>query len=478
MNSEFSRSRRHFLRNAATSSLACMTGGAVMTQFGLINAALAAGSGSTALASSDYRALVCLYLYGGNDSFNMLIPTDGTRYPVYRNSRSVMALDSATLNPITVRNAHAGESYGLHPSCPEMAQLFNQGNAGFAVNVGTALQPITKTQYNAASYPRPPQLFSHADQTSQWQNGQPIENARYGWGGQAADRLHVMNGGQTVPMSISLSGQNRYQNGAVVQPYTIGAAGPTALSGYSSGNSVGAAKLSALEDLLASSYPDPMSRTYALQMRDALSYYNTMSSALAGAAPLSTVFPATGLGAALNMIAKVMSVRNVLNVKRQIFYVSLGSFDTHDAQLTTQASLLAAMSQALAAFYSATVELGVASNVTTFTMSEFSRTISPNSDGTDHAWAGNHFVMGGAVKGGNLFGTPAASGGIFPDLTLNGPDCLSRGQMMPATSCDQYSASLARWMGVQNTDIATIFPYVNNFVNQSGNSTWDLGMFA
>jgi uncharacterized protein (DUF1501 family) len=456
-----------------------MTGGAVMTQLGLMNSALAADSRGASSASSDYRAMVCLYLYGGNDSFNMLIPTDPTRYAVYQKSRSIVALDSATLNPIKVRNALTGESYGLHPSCAEMAQLFNQGNAGLAVNIGTALQPITKTQYNgSASFPRPPQLFSHSDQTAQWQHGQPTENGLYGWGGQAADRLHVMNGGQTVPMSISLSGQNSYQTGATIQPYTIGNSGPTSLSGYSSGNSVGAAKLSAMEDLLAMSHADPMSHSYALQMRDALSYYNTMSSALAGATPLNTAFPTSSLGASLNMIAKVISTRNVLNVKRQIFYVGLGSFDTHDSQLETQAPLLATMSQALLAFYNATVEMGVASNVTTFTMSEFSRTINPNSDGTDHAWAGNHFVMGGAVKGGNLFGTPAVSGGIFPDLTLNGPDCLSRGQMLPATSCDQYSASLASWMGVQNSDIATIFPYVNNFNNQSNNSTWDLGMFT
>lgn len=478
MNSEFSRSRRHFLRNAATSSLACMAGASVMSQFGMMNSALAADSLSTVAAAGDYRAMVCLYLYGGNDSFNMLVPTDPARYAVYQKARSIVALDSATLSAIKVRNALAGQTYGVHPSCAEMAQLFNQGNASFAVNIGTAVQPINKTQYNIGNYPRPPQLFSHQDQSAQWQNGQPAENIRYGWGGLAADRLHVMNGGQTIPMSISLSGQNSYQTGALVQPYTIGSGGPTSLSGYSAANSVGAAKLSAMEDLLAMSHPDPLSRTYASQMQDALGYYNTMASALQGSTPLSTVFPATGLGAALNMIAKVISTRNVLNVKRQIFYVNLGSFDTHDAQLETQAPLLATMSQALLAFYKATVELGVASNVTTFTMSEFSRTINPNSDGTDHAWAGNHFVMGGAVKGGNLFGTPAASGGIFPDLTLNGPDCLARGQMMPATSCDQYSASLASWMGVQNSDIATIFPYVNNFKNQAGNSTWDLGMFA
>ena len=465
MSTAFSRSRRDFLRDAACSSIACATGGALLTQFGLMNSALAQSCSYGPV--NDYKALICIFLLGGNDSWNMLIPTDA-RYATYSASRSGgapqgMAIAQSTLVPVNVLGTTGGETYGLHPNLTELANVFNSGNGAFVVNVGTALQPITKTQYLSPAYPVPPQLFSHADQQAQWQYGQPQENGITGWGGLVADRLHLLNPGATIPMSISLSGQNRFQAGASVQPYTLSSSGPAGLAGYT--GSAGAARLSTLESMLAETYPDPFSRTYASTVSNSLAYYNTMQTALSTAPALTTQFPANNpVAAALAEIARIISVRATLKANRQIFFISYGSFDTHDSQLVEQPQLYTTISQALGAFHDCTVnDLGIPQSITTFTLSEFARTLNSNGDGTDHAWAGIQFVMGGAVKGQRLYGAPAASGSIFPNQALNGPDCLTRGQMIPGVSCDQYSATLASWLGVQNCDIATIFPYVGNF---------------
>jgi len=472
MSYSFNPSRRLFLRDAVCSSLAAATSGALMTQFGLVNSALAQSSCGSYGSVGDYKALVCLFLLGGNDSWNMLIPSDATRYATYSASRSGaaptgMAIAQNTLLPINVLNAAAGEAYGLHPNLSELARLFNNGSGAFVVNVGTALQPTVKTQYLKPGYPLPPQLFSHADQQAQWQYGQPKQNGTTGWGGLVADRLHVLNAGATIPMSISLSGQNRFQAGASVQPYSISASGPTSLAGYT--GSTGPARITALAEMLAETYADPLSRAYTGKVGNALDYYNTMTAALAQAPALTTVFPANNpIAAALAEVAKVISMRGMLNAKRQIFFIGYGSFDTHANQLNDQPKLLTTVSQALGAFYDCTVnDLKIPQSITTFTLSEFARTLNSNGDGTDHAWAGNQFVMGGAVKGQKLYGANAASGRLFPDQTLNGPDCLSRGQMIPAVSSDQYSATLASWLGVQDCDIATIFPYVGNFATKN-----------
>jgi uncharacterized protein (DUF1501 family) len=273
----------------------------------------------------------------------------------------------------------------------------------------------------------------------------------------------------TIPMSISLNGQNRLQAGQLVQPYSVTGSGPAGLGGYS--GTVGTAKMNALEELLAQTYPDPLSRRYKSTLQNSIDWYHTLNAALGSATDVSANFPAKGVNPvadAMQEIAKIISVRATLGAKRQIFFVSYGSFDTHDGQLDAnsgQPKLFATISQALGSLYAATVQLGVPNAVTSFTFSEFARTLNSNGDGTDHAWGGNQLVVGGAVLGQKLYGTPATSGGIFPDQTLNGPDCLERGQMIPATSCDQYSATLARWLGVNDCDLATIFPYLANFPN-------------
>lgn len=465
MTTTYSRNRRDFLRNAACASLAAASGSALFSQMRLINSALGASLTCPGYPPvSDYKALVCIFLAGGNDSFNLLVPTDDQRYGVYSTSRGAMAIARNTLLPIDVLGAGTGHSYGLHPNVSDLASLFDAGHAAFVVNTGTLLQPTSKTDYLSGHHPLPPQLFSHADQQQQWQYGQPTSNGTIGWGGLIADRLHVLNVGATIPISISLSGQNRYQAGIDVQPYAITSAGPTPLRGYNGGTN--AAQNAALQDLFEQAYPDPLTRTYAATFNHAMDYYGTMSTALDNAPPLATPFPpGNALADALKMIAQVISIRSTLKAQRQIFFVSIGGFDTHDNMLADQPVLFQTLSQALGAFHQATTELAVENAVTTFTMSEFSRTLNTDGDGTDHAWGGNQLVLGGAVLGQKLYGTPATSGGIFPDQTLNGQDCLERGQMIPATSCDQYSATLARWLGVNDCDLATIFPYLANFPN-------------
>ena len=460
MTTHYSRNRRDFLRRATCAGLGIASAGAMFGHLRLINSALASTADCAAYPPvNDYKALVCVFLFGGNDSFNLIVPKDASRYATYAASRGSMAIANNQLLPINATGIPGGDLYGLHPSVPELASLFDANHGAFVVNTGTLRQPTTKSQYQTAGYPLPPQLFSHNDQQDLWQYGQPNANGRVGWGGEAADRLNVLNVGATIPISISLSGQNRFQAANTIQPYAISSSGPQTLSGY--GN---AAKLAALQDLLQVAYPDPLTRTYAQNFSDAMDYSTTMHNVLNATSPLNTPFPAgNNLAGALKMIAQVISARTALSAKRQTFFVSLGGFDTHDDMLTDQPQLFTTVSQALGAFYDATVELGVQNAVTTFTMSEFSRTLNTDGDGTDHAWAGNQFVMGGAVSGRRIYGTPAASGGIFPDLTLDGPDCLQRGQMIPATSCDQYSATLARWLGVNQCDLDTIFPTLANF---------------
>lgn len=469
MTTSFSRNRRDFLRNSACATLAAASSGALLTQLGMIGTALAGTTCAGYPAVDDYRALVCLFLFGGNDSFNLIVPTDTARNVVYAASRGAMAVPREQLLPINVQDATSGHSYGLHPSCAGLAELFDAGDAAFIVNTGTLLQPTRKVDYLAPGYPLPPQLFSHSDQQAQWQYGQPTANGAVGWGGLLADRLHVLNPGATIPMSISLGGQNRFQTGASIQPYAMTSAGASTLRGYTPGS----AQLAALQELLEQTYPDPFARTHAGTFNNALEYSGAMTAALEGVPPLATVFPAdNGIAAALSMVAKVIAARQTLGAKRQVFFLAYGGFDTHSDQLADQPALFSTISTALAAFNAATIELGVHDAVTSFTMSEFGRTLNSDGNGTDHAWAGNQIVMGGAVRGSRLYGTAAASGGVYPDLHLDGPDCLQRGQMIPGASTDQFSATLARWMGVNDCDIATIFPYVGNF------PTIDLGFFA
>lgn len=428
-------SRRNFLKLAA---------GGVMARFGQWNA-LAAGN-------ANYKALVCIFLNGGNDGSNTIVPiaTATQNFANYAGSRGPLALPQASLLPI---GGPGGDQYGLHPKLKELQTLYLQSKVAVLSNVGVLVKPVTRAEYLAKSKPVPQNLFSHSDQTDQWQTGRSDNFATTGWAGRAADLLAPLNAQSTYPMVVSPSGCGIFCSGS--QTYaTLGGTSSIANLG-----GVGAPRYNAFQTLLAFDNGMQLVQSANKVVRQGIGDDSLLAGALASAPALGTSFPAgNNLANQLLQVAKIISVRGQLGLNRQIFFCSLGGFDTHTALLATQDALLAQLSPAMDAFYKATLELGVDQQVTSFTCSEFGRTVQPSSGGgSDHAWGGHHFIMGGAVKGGAMYGQ-------FPSLALGGPDdANTRGTLIPTTSVDQYGATLASWFGVAGVDMPTLFSDVLNF---------------
>jgi uncharacterized protein (DUF1501 family) len=459
--------RRQFIKNA----LCAAAGSALFTGFaGKLSLAQAA-VGTRRLLGADYRALVCVYLYGGNDSFNMLVPRSGSQYTGYAASRAALAIPAANLLPLTpVAAPSDGGSYGFHPSMPQLAALFNQTNSPLAVaaNVGPLLYPIDKTQYQNKSVPVPAQLFSHADQSSIWQQATADLTVPRGWGGLLADMFHASNTNQQLSMNVSVDGQNVFQTGNQIIPYFVSQAGAQdiAFIDTSDGQTWNADRRAAFIALRDGPHANALQGEYARIMHRSMDNGALINSALSGETALATAFPANNdLADQLRMVARLINVRAALGMQRQIFFVGLGGFDTHDTQLDDQAARLGELDGALAAFHAATVEMGLADAVTTFTASDFGRTTSINGDGTDHGWGSHHLVMGGAVNGGRMHGT-------MPNLAPDSADDADWGQIIPTASVDQYAATLATWYGVPSGELTTIFPNVNRF------ATADLGFMS
>ena len=447
-------SRRQFLRQAACAALGAS--GIVNTIWDLrrINAATAANRTPT-----DYKALVCLFLYGGNDSNNLLVPTDTADYRSYASARADLALSRSSLLPITCRTSD-GRTYGLHPSMPELQGLFGSGHLALVANVGTLVAPVTRADFLGNTAALPPNLFSHADQQVQWQTSWPDVPPQTGWGGRAADLLAAASGNSHLSMAISLGGNNIFETGNSVVPYSVASSGVDSLAGYTGHNHSAAPRLQAVQALLAQKQANIFAKQFAATAASASSDNALLASALAGAPALSTAFPASDLAAQLKMIAQIIAVRQTLGMNRQVFFCSVGGFDTHHDQLPEQAGLLGELSQALAAFHAATVELGVAQSVTAFTSSDFGRTLPSNGAGSDHGWGSHHLVLGGAVQGGDLYGT-------FPTLVVNGPDDTGEGRWIPTTSVDEYAATLATWFGVSASDLSTVLPNIGRFATSN-----------
>jgi uncharacterized protein (DUF1501 family) len=437
--------RRDMLRLACCSAAgASLVGG--LSKLGLVSA--------LAQATTDYKALVCIFMFGGNDGNNMIVPTD-TRYADYLKARAALALPQAQVLPLQ----SVGQSiYGFHPNMPEMQGLFNnQKNLAVVANVGTLVQPTTQASYNAYKN-LPENLYSHSDQQDQWQSAQLAGTPLSGWAGKVADSVQsAFNSTASFPPILSISGNPIFCTGITSRPFTMNPGQTPGLQGFDS-SAASQARFTATQQLLTFDSGLSMVQAANAVTGQAVQFGLVLSEALKNIPLLQTVFPKNYLAQQLKQVAQVIAARGALGVQRQIFFCSYGGFDTHADQLLAQVDLLTKISQSMSAFYQATQELGVTKNVTTFTLSEFGRTLEPGSNGgSDHAWGSHHLVMGGAVQGNQVYGA-------FPTLILGGPDDADQnGRWIPTTAVDQYASTLATWFGVSATDLPSIFPNLVNF---------------
>ncbi len=405
---------------------------------------------------TDYRALVCVFLFGGNDAFNMVVPRSSAEYDVYAQSRQNLAIEQGVLLPITP-NTPDGAQYGLHPSMTALKPLFDSGDLAIVANTGPLVQPITRDQFLAKSVPIPPQLFSHNDQQDQWQTARGMIELRTGWAGRAADLLAPQTGGQLLPLNISLAGTTVFQIGADAAPYAISESGaPNFIVLTDPQAGLYQERRAMFERLLGASYASPITRSLSAVQRRSLELADIANAALDNAPALATPFPASSLAGQLEAVARLISVRDRLQMQRQVFLVGIGGFDTHDNQNQLQPGLLGDISDSLAAFQSALLEIGAAGEVVTFTQSDFGRTLTSNGDGTDHGWGAHQLVLGGPVAGRDIYGT-------MPRLEIGGPDDATGGRIIPTQSVDQYGATLLRWFGLTEPQIDQALPNLRNF---------------
>lgn len=473
--------RRDFFRQASCAAVGTLALTSTIRDLRLINSALA----QTGL--TDYKALVCLFLAGGNDANNWIVPTDSTTYANYQSIRGMLALPQASLLPLYQSGTSGalytdtdGHNYGFHPSCAELQTLFGEDKLATVMNIGTLVRPTTKAQYTSnPNFYRPPQLFSHSDQVTQWQTSIPDQPPTTGWGGRVADLLNATaNPAGNISMSVSLNGANTFEVGNLISQYHVSTAGAVTMSGnLMSGQG---ARVKALKDILGLSHANLQRTAYADVVDRAIftgdllntSISPTIEVAQGGTWTWTVPFPNTGLGNQLKMIARIIQARGpgAFNMNRQIFFCSVGGYDTHTAQVSTPQNvndptattgshyiLLNEVSECMFAFQRAMEQLGVSNKVTTFTASDFSRTTNTNGQGSDHAWGSHHLVMGGAVNGGQTYGK-------LQTFSISGPDGIGNGAWLPTTGVDQHAATLAKWFGVDpGSNMSNIFPNVSRF---------------
>lgn len=442
------RSRRCFLKQCAGVLAGSATMSATLTRLQLANAQA---------VGNDYKALVCIFLFGGNDSYNLIVPTSSSQYQTYSDVRQNLAIaqdELLSISPIT----DTGVAYGFHPSMSSVRDLFENDTLSVIANVGSLVEPVTKSTYLNNTAVKPPQLFSHNDQQNFVQS-LSTGIAKNGWAGRAADTLASINDNQRLSMNISLSGSNIWQSGRNVIPYSISGQGISTLTGLD-GASVDGFERNRAEiyrTLLENSQSHLFEQEFSRVQLRAWDLAAEISVAINDLEPIETVFPeGNRLATDLKMIAQLISARDALDVRRQVYFVGMGGFDTHGGQNNTQPELLSTLSEAMNAFNSSMIELGVQDNVTTFTASDFGRTLTSNGDGTDHGWGGHQLVMGGAVRGREIYGQ-------MPSLEINSDDDIGEGRIIPTTSIDQYGATLASWFGLQAQDFSDVFPNLANF---------------
>ena len=467
--------RRRFFGQAS-----CAAVGSLSVLNTLLNLQLSQGIANAGVPTAgEYRALVCLFLAGGNDSFNMLVPREASAYAQYSITRADLALTPAQLIPI---NPIGQPGYNVHGGMPEVASLFESGHASFVANVGTLIEPVSNRTQVAQNLKRLPLgLYSHSDQIEQWQTSIPHARSGIGWGGRMADILRDTNSSQIVPMQISLDGSNVWQTGNQVAEYSVTTGGAVALSGYNAAwqqyQDTQNAMSSAVDSQLAEHYNNLLAQTFMQRKKQALDAYQTFATATTPPLPAGITFPNTYIGNRLAMIARAIQGRNTLGATRQTFFIQRGGWDHHDEVLGNQAAMLPEVSAAIGAFHAAMVAMGLQNQVCLFTASDFGRTLTSNGRGSDHAWGGNQLVVGGGVQGRRIFGQ-------YPSLATNpqsGPEVnpldTGRGRFIPTTSCDTFFAELALWLGVGKSQLPLILPNIGEFYSTTSN-TPPLGMLV
>lgn len=472
-------SRRKFIGQASCAAIGATTVFSTLFNLKSLNAAASFNS-SIGSAQGDYKALVCIFNSGGMDSFNMLVPRSGAAYAEYANTRANMALDQNILRPINPLNPD-GKEYGLHPSFVHAQNLFESGKMAFVSNVGTLVQPVTKQQYYAGSVPLPLGLYSHSDQIMHWQTGVPHQRVAKGWAGKMADLLMSANQNQTVSMNLSLAGSNLFQTGENSVAFSLNTEyGSTGIYDYYEKDwFFHELKKTAIDGMVNPAYKDVFKNTYTKTIKSGIEGDAMLSAVLNNApefnTPFSTFDPFTrNLSASFHQVAKTIAGREQLNMSRQIFFIDYGGWDMHDSLLEEQESKMTELDDALHTFNAAMEQLGIADQVTTFSISEFGRTLTSNGNGTDHAWGGNAFVMGGAVNGQKIYGQ-------YPSLALTNynsnpgmdtnPIEVGGGSLIPTTSADEYFAEIALWYGVPASELVTLFPNLGYFYNPMSGSS-------
>lgn len=436
------------------------------------------------LAPSDYRALVAVFLNGGNDSNNMVVPvTDYATYSAARNAAG-LAIPQASLLSVTPP-AMAGSVFGLHPELSELHTLWGQGKTAVVCNAGTLVEPLaTRADYLSSAKKKPYQLFSHSDQQGIWQTARADTRVQTGWGGRIADALACVNAGVAFPMPISVAGISLFAQGAFARPLSVPDSGTPlnnvfVLSGFNS-TAESIARRNAFDAIRGQDAGIPLVHSASDMLQQAVDISTAFSSDPV-LSPDRFAGLSTSIARQLKQAAKLIQLNRDsagLSLNRQIFFVQQGGYDTHQNQIGDQVALYDALSQALNAFYLTMGDLGYANRVTAFTLSDFGRTLQPSGSGastvgSDHAWGSHQLVVGGAVKGGNFYGVPGPNGSIFPSLAMGNvagtSDTDTRGRWIPNVAVDQYAATLAKWFGVSAANLSTVFPNLYRF------ATPDLG---
>lgn len=465
-------SRRQFLKTSAALSMSAGAGFALdLARFN----AFAADTGG-------YRALVCVFLFGGMDCHDTVIPYDTLNYNRYADLRSSLfnrydnleggsTRERDRLLPMTLANASdfSGRQFALPPELGPLHELLNEGAFSVVSNVGPLVAPINRQQFRDRTRPAPPRLFSHNDQQSVWMASQP-EGARFGWGGRLADIMLAANANPDSTFTVvSTSGNQVFLSGELASQFEVGSNGPAVIRGIDDNSYLGSDALPALYEAHLRAENETLAnllqRDYINAVNRSIDANRTLSESFDQPAPFSTAFPETNLGRQLQVVARIIALRQTLGVNRQVFFVSTGGFDTHSNQANSIPALHGQIAGAMRAFYDATVEMGVGNEVTSFTASDFGRTLTVNRDGTDHGWGAHHLVVGGALAGNRMHGT-------FPEPVIGHDQDSGNGRLIPTTSVDQMAATFGRWFGLSESELDDVLPGLSNFAAR------DIGLFS